>query len=102
VKRQYIRSEVWSCGGGTQSVAIAALICQGRLPKPDVSVIADTGYEKQSTWDYYESVLKPNLSKVGVDLVRVTRAEWACDWGKGLFATSGDLLMPAFKQPIRQ
>lgn len=27
--------QVWMCGGGTQSVAIAALIVQGKLPKPD-------------------------------------------------------------------
>jgi hypothetical protein len=69
---------------------------QGRLPKPDVSVIADTGYEKRSTWDYYESVLVPELAKVGVTLHRVTRAEWGNKWGMGLFATGGDLLIPAF------
>jgi hypothetical protein len=42
--------EVFSSGGGTQSAAIAALIVQGRLPKPDFVVIADTDYECSSTW----------------------------------------------------
>lgn len=64
-------SEVWSCGGGTQSAAIAALIVRGELPKPDVSVIADTGREASETWRYFNDILQPELKKVGVDLVRL-------------------------------
>lgn len=91
------RKEVWSCGGGTQSIAIAALIVLGKLPKPDVSVIVDTGYEKESTWDYMETVLVPNLAKVGVTLHRVKRTEWATKSRNGVFSpTNGHLLIPAF------
>lgn len=68
--------QVWSCGGGTQSCAIAALIVQGKLKKPDVSVIADTGYETQSTWDYMDSVISPALALIGVTLHRVKASEW--------------------------
>jgi hypothetical protein len=68
--------QVWSCGGGTQSCAIAALIVQGKLPKPDISVIADTGYETQATWDYMDGTLSPAMKSVGVDLVRVKASEW--------------------------
>ena len=64
-------SEVWSCGGGTQSAAIAALIVRGDLPPPDLSVIADTGREASETWRYFEDVLRPELMAVGVDLVRL-------------------------------
>jgi hypothetical protein len=64
-------SIVWSCGGGTQSAAIAALIVTGELPKPDAAVIADTGREGTATWRYFDSVLKPELAKVGVDLIRL-------------------------------
>ena len=35
-------TDVWSFGGGTQSVAIAVLIAQGRLPKPERTIFADT------------------------------------------------------------
>lgn len=70
------KAQVWSCGGGTQSCAIGALIVQGKLPKPDVSVIADTGYETQATWDYFNGVLHPALLAVGVDVVRVKASEW--------------------------
>jgi len=41
--------EVFSSGGGTQSISITALIIQGRLPKPDFTVIADTGREMPTT-----------------------------------------------------
>jgi hypothetical protein len=39
------RRRLWSSGGGTQSTAIAVLILQGRLPKPDLAVIVDTERE---------------------------------------------------------
>lgn len=70
-------TNVWSCGGGVQSVAIAALIVNGILPKPDLSVIIDTERERSSTWLYYDSVLKPVLLSVGVDLIRVKKSEFA-------------------------
>lgn len=52
---------VWMYGGGRQTAAIAALIKQGRLPAPDFAAIADTGREKQSTWDYLREVIQPAL-----------------------------------------
>ena len=63
--------EVFSSGGGTQSAAITALICQGRLPKPDICVIADTGYEMPTTWGYWDAVIVPNLARVGVEAERI-------------------------------
>lgn len=87
--------QVWSCGGGTQSCAIAVLIIQDRLPKPDLAIIADTGREKQSTWNYFEKWLKPELAKADVDLVRVPAAEWSyC--GDRLVNSKETLLIPAF------
>jgi hypothetical protein len=54
-------NQIWSYGGGTQSAAIAALIVQGKLPKPDIAVIADTGREVSTTWDYLTNVIQPAL-----------------------------------------
>jgi hypothetical protein len=87
-------TEVWNCGGGTQSVAIAALIIQGKLPKPEIAVIADTGRETQSTWDYYESILYPNLLAIGVTLQRISKKQYAtCD----LWSTNGrQIEIPGF------
>lgn len=87
--------QVWSCGGGTQSCAIAALIVQGKLPKPDIAVIADTGREVQSTWDYLDSVLRPELSKVGVEVNRISASEFGYEGGTD-FIQSGELIIPAF------
>ena len=53
---------VWSYGGGTQSAAIAALIVSGVIPAPDIAIIADTGREVASTWDYLHDVIQPELS----------------------------------------
>lgn len=85
-------TEVWSCGGGTQSTAIAALIIQERLPKPDIAIMADTGHEKSATWKYLEAVLRPNLESVGVEIVVVKASEWA----KHGMVKSGKVLLPMF------
>ena len=63
--------QLFSSGGGTQSCAIAALIVQGKLPKPDLCVIADTGYENDRTWEYLDAVVRPALVAIGVEVHRV-------------------------------
>ena len=85
---------VWNCGGGTQSAAIAALLVQGRLPMPDVSLIVDTGREKRSTWEYMDAVLLPNLARAGIRLNKISKEEFAtCD----IWSTNGETLeIPAF------
>ena len=88
--------EVWSNGGGTQSAAIAVLICQGKLPRPDIAVIADTGKEMPTTWDYLDNVTAPALRAVGVEMQRVNMDDFAANWGRGLWATSGHLMIPAY------
>jgi len=86
---------VWSCGGGTQSAAIAALIVRGDIEAPDYAVIADTEREKSGTWRYMDAVLAPTLAEVGVELRRVHASEFATVdlWGGRDRAT---LLIPAF------
>jgi hypothetical protein len=71
------KAEVFSSGGGTQSCAIAALIIQGRLPKPDAAVIVDTGRERSTTWDYMDAHIYPALISVGVELHRVSKSDFA-------------------------
>ena len=90
--------QVFSSGGGTQSACIAALICVGRLPKPDFTVIADTGREKPTTWLYNDQVIAPNLKKVGVDIVRVG-TEWQSmpEHGKNWMSHNGKtILLPGY------
>lgn len=87
------RTQVWSCGGGTQSAAIAALIVQGKLPKPDYSVMVDTEREKSSTWRYVKGVLQPRLAELGVDLVIVPKSHYAT---VDLHSGNGDILLPVY------
>lgn len=84
---------LWSCGGGTQSAAIAALIVSGRLVRPDLAVIVDTEREKSSTWAYLEQTIAPALQQVGVHVYRVPKSKFAT---VDLYAKNGDLLLPAF------
>ena len=90
-----MRTQIWNNGGGTQSAAIAALIVTGKLPKPDLAVISDTGYEKSPTWDYLYRHIVPALESVGVTMHRVKSADYAT---KGLYGGKNDetLLIPAF------
>ena len=92
--------QAFSSGGGTQSCCIAALIVQGKLPKPDICVIADTEFENDRTWEYLYSTVMPELVAVGVEVHRIKDSEYAAPWGnpsvhKG-FASSGQLMIPAY------
>lgn len=84
-------STVWSSGGGTQSAAIAILILQGKLPRPDYAVIADTGRETRETWEYLRGVVNPALRAVSLQVEIITQAELPA-----LFNGNGTLLMPVF------
>ena len=50
--------EVLSYGGGTQSTAMLVLIKQGKLPKPDLVLHADTGSELPETVAFIEEAKK--------------------------------------------
>lgn len=90
--------QIWSCGGGVQSAAIAVLIVQGRLPKPDYAIIIDTEREKETTWQYYDTVLKPELAKVGINLQRVPKSRYATvDLYSG--EEQDTIVIPAFNPP---
>src|SRR5437879_3630168 len=83
--------QIWSSGGGTQSTAIAVLILQGKLPKPDYAFIADTGRETQETWDYLEQFVNPALSKIDLTVERLRPLQMP-----DIFNSKGTMLIPAF------
>jgi hypothetical protein len=69
--------QVWSCGGGTQSGAIATLIKRGKLPRPDFAFMTDTGRERSSTWPFVDGFIRPALASVGLELTVVNAADFA-------------------------
>jgi hypothetical protein len=70
-------TQVWSCGGGTQSGAIAALIAAGKLPTPDIAFMADTGRERSGTWPFVNGFIRPQLAKVGLELQIIEASDFA-------------------------
>lgn len=87
------RTQIWSSGGGVQSTAIAALICKGELPKPDLAVIVDTEYELSTTWSYLDKFVAPALTKAGVEIHRIEKSKFAT---VGLYSSKNEILIPAF------
>jgi hypothetical protein len=83
---------VWSYGGGTQSISIALLVRQGRLPRPDRIVIADTGYEFKKTWQYTEQHVAPMLAEIGLSIEIAPHSLSTVD----LYSAKGEVLIPAY------
>ncbi len=86
-----------SYGGGWQSVAMCVLVRQGRLPKPDLVVIADTGREVRSTWTYLREVMQPYLDPIGLTIQVASHTLARVD----LYAEDGLTLMPAYTEDGR-
>ena len=61
-------SIVMSYGGGKQTVAMVTLVLEGKLQKPDVIVMADTGREVQTTFEYLNRVVQPALKAIGLQV----------------------------------
>lgn len=92
VEKPPVGKLTWSYGGGTQSIAIALLIAQGRLPKPDIIVMADTGREASETWDYLAAYVAPLLAAHGLRVEVAGHDLSTVD----MYGRRGDLLIPAF------
>ncbi len=87
--------EILSSGGGTQSACIIALVIQERLPRPDGIAIVDTEREHGPVWEYHDSVIVPELDKVGLEIHRIKKSDFATVdiWAK---SEDGGCLMPVF------
>jgi hypothetical protein len=60
-----MRPIIWSYGGGKQTAAIAVLIAQEKLPRPERIVMSDTSRECRTTFDYLNNHITPLLESVG-------------------------------------
>jgi hypothetical protein len=89
-----VKHTIWSSGGGVQSTAIAALICQGKLEAPDLAVIADTGREYSPVWEYLREVVQPALDAVGVTVHIAPHSLATVDIWSG--ADGDTAIIPAF------
>ncbi len=83
--------ELW---GGTQSIAIALLVAQGRLPKPDRIIFADTGREASETFEYTDAYVSPLLASIGLKIETARHDLSKVD----LYSKRSGLLIPSFTQ----
>lgn len=86
---------VWACGGGIDSTAIALMICEGILPKPDIAIMMDNGYERRATMTFVHHELVPRLAAAGVTLNVVDSAQYGADLS--CIDRKGMVRIPAFR-----
>ena len=84
----------WSYGGGTQRIAIALLVAQSKLPRPDLIVMADTSFEATETWEYTVAHILPLLGSIGLTIELAPRDLAVVDD----YGHNGDLLVPAYTE----
>ena len=90
--------EVWSCGGGTQSGAIAALIGLGKLPRPDYAFMTDTGRERSSTWPFVDGFIRKQLAVVDLELTVIKSENYGAPLDVVYISDSGEqtVLLPGW------
>lgn len=86
------RTQVLSYGGGIQTVGMVVLALTGRIEMPDRFIMADTGREKQSTFDYIDEVVNPALAPHGLSVEMASHDLATVD----LYSGNGDLLIPVY------
>lgn len=85
---------IWNYGGGLQSIRILTLIADKKIQKPTLAIMVDTGYERQSTWDYHNQYSAKIMADLGIELHIVPHSLSIYD----LYSSSGKLLLPAFTE----
>ena len=84
--------QLMSYGGGLNTAAMCVLAVEEKLPRPDWIVIADTGREAPSTWQYLDEVMQPYLKRVGLRVEIAPHSLATVD----MYSGNGDLLIPVF------
>jgi 3'-phosphoadenosine 5'-phosphosulfate sulfotransferase (PAPS reductase)/FAD synthetase len=66
--RDYLQEplQVFSCGMGVQSCAMAIMIKKGILPKPDIGIFADTGAEKPESIKLLHDFMIPLFKELNI------------------------------------
>lgn len=69
---------VLSLGAGVQSTTLGLLMVDGHLPRPDVAIFADTGWEPAAVYEHLER-LAPVLESAGIEVARVAAGNLRAD-----------------------
>ncbi|GAA3299207.1 hypothetical protein [Streptomyces cinereospinus] len=63
---------VLSLGAGVQSSSLLILAAEGRLPKLDFAVFADTGWEPRAVYDHLDRIEREIARPAGIPILRVS------------------------------
>lgn len=63
---------VLSLGAGVQSTTVSLLSAEGRLPKLDAAIFADTGWEPRAVYEHLDRLEREVLIPAGIPLYRVS------------------------------
>lgn len=64
-----MNGSVLSFGAGVQTTALLILIAEGKWPRPDYIVFADTGDEKVETYSYLSEITAPYAEQHGLNII---------------------------------
>lgn len=91
-----MKIQVLSLGGGRQSTLCVILAALGKIPVPDFIVIADTGLEIKTTWDYLYEYTIPFAKKHNLPAIYVAEAK---KWSTyGIYSSNGGTIMPMYTE----
>lgn len=82
---------VLNCGAGRQSASLVLMACEGLIPKPDLVVLSNTGWERKATLQYWEQILVPAMERAGIAYVLTSAKRQVTQKGKfpGMLRRSG-------------
>ncbi len=75
---------------------MAVLIGSGKLERPDLCYMTDTGYEKSSTWPFVDGFIRPQLAKAGCELIVNSTAELVSEDYASIKSANGTILLPGY------
>lgn len=68
-----------SLGAGVQSSTLFLLAAEGRIPKPDVAIFADTGWEPAAVYQHLDRLEREVAQPAGIPILRVTNGNIRSD-----------------------
>ena len=87
--------QVLSLGAGVQSSALLLMSCKGLLPKLDVAIFADVGWEPPAVYQQLE-FLKVEGEKSGIPVVTVSEGNLKEDYLRGIETNTRASSIPLF------
>ncbi|MEE4543632.1 hypothetical protein V2S66_16835 [Streptomyces sp. V4-01] len=63
---------VLSLGAGVQSTSLLLLAAEGRLPKLDAAIFADTGWEPRAVYEHLDRIEREVAEPAGIPILRVS------------------------------